>query len=361
MSRRVLALLCVCFLLCTSCTTNSNASVPATPGVDQPGNNLPSPTTQSLPNLLQTEQALLMTPHPARDLFSLVQRLKGYKPPTHVATSEPLNEQVGHEQNFWIENQDTATYQQIRARLVYLTAHAYLYVEDGQPFNQAALQASADTFEKQIYPADRAQFGNEWIPGIDDDVHITILNAVGLGRNSGGTFAEKDEYPRSVSPYSNQREMFYMNLDSEIPGSPGYNATLANEFQRVIGWYQQVLAPSWFNEGMAVLAQRLNAYSASGVDAAFLRNANTQLNDWPGITNLNAAQVGASYLFLDYFAEHYGGYSVLKELLQDPAGPPMNFDDVLAKHGYTDRFIDVVGKWMVANAVADPSIDAGEY
>jgi immune inhibitor A len=361
MRRRTLALLCLCLLLCTSCTTNSNANVQATPDVNQPGSNLPSPTIQTLPGLLQTEQVLLMTPHPTRDLFSLAQRFKGYRPSGHVAQSVPLNEQVGHEQNFWIENQDTSAYQKIRARLVYLTDHAYVYIEDGQAFNQAALQASADIFEKQIYPTDRAQFGDEWMPGVDGDRHITILNAVGLGQNRGGVFSERDEYPSSVSPYSNQREMFYMSLDSEIPGSPGYNATVANEFQRVIGWHQQALTPNWFNEGLAVLAQRLNAYSASGVDAAFLRNADTQLTDWPDTLNLNAAHVGASYLFMDYFAEHYGGYGVLKEILQDPATPPTNFDDVLAKHNYTDHFIDVVGKWMAANAIANSSIDVGEY
>lgn len=361
MNRRVLTLLCLCWLLCTSCTTNGNANVQATLDVDQPGSNLPSPTTQSLTSVLQTEQVLLMTPHPARDLVSLAQRFKGYVPPTHAPENVPLNEQVGHEQNFWIEDQDTATYQQIRARLVYLTAHAYIYVEDGQPFNQTALQTSAYLFETQIYPTDRAQFGPEWVPGIDNDVHITILNAAGLGHNVGGAFLEKDEYPRSISPYSNQREMFYMNLDSEIPGSTGYNAALANEFQRVIDWHQQAQAPNWLNEGLAVLAQRLNDYPAGGVDTAFLRNPDVQLTNWPGITDLNAAHAGASYLFMDYFAEHYGGYSTLKEVLQDPATPPTNFDDVLAKHGYTDHFIDVVGKWLVANAIADPSIDVGEY
>ena len=361
MSRRVLALLCLCLLLLSSCGADSNANVQATPGVDQPGNDLPSPTTQALPGLLQTEQLLMMTPHPARDPFSLAQRFKDYIPPAHPAKNTTRNEQVGHEQNFWLINQDSSTYQQIRARLVYLTAHVYMYVEDGQPFNQAALQTSTDIFETQIYPTDLAQFGGAWTPGSNGDAHITILNVVGLGQNAGGSFEEKDEYPSSVSPYSNQLEMFYMSLDSEIPGSADYNSALANEFQRLIGWHEQALSPSWFNTGMAVLAQHLNTYSAGGTDVAFLHNPDTQLTTWPGDINLGAAHAGASYLFMDYFAEHYGGYGVLKEVLQDPAIPPTNFDDVLAKHGYTDRFIGVVGKWMVANAVADPSIDVGEY
>ena len=62
------------------------------------------------------------------------------------------------------------------------------------------LQSSANIFESKIYPTDRATFGSEWTPGIDDDVHLTILNAVGLGNNVGGYFTAQDEYPTSVNP-----------------------------------------------------------------------------------------------------------------------------------------------------------------
>lgn len=361
MSRRALTILCLCLLLCVSCTSESSLNMQATPDVDQPGSNLPSPTTQALPGLLQTEQLLLATPHPARDLTSLTRRLKGYTPLAREAQTSLPNERVGQKRSFWIANADTTTYSLVHAHLVYVTPHVYMYVEAGQPFNQAALQASADTFEKQIYSTDRTLFGSEWVPGIDGNVHITILNAVGLGQNVGGSFTEKDEYPSSISRYSNQREMFYVNLDNETPGSADYNSILANEFQRLISWHQQAHPSSWFNEGLALLAQHLNNYSAGGVDQVFLQNSDTQLNDWPGNASLQTAHDGASYLFMDYFAEHYGGYSVLKEVLQDPAEPPANFDDVLARHGYRERFTDIVSRWLVANFVADPSIGVGEY
>lgn len=362
MSRRALTILCLCLLL-SSCASSGSTSAQATPRVPQPGSNLPSPTAQALPGLLQTEQTLLMTPPQVSDLYKLVRELKTHTSgtPAHVSRTTPLNARVGREDSFWIENQDTGAYSQIRARLIFVTAHAYMYVEDGQPFNQAALQTSADTFEKQIYPGERALAGSEWSPGTDDDVHITILNAVGFGNNAGGYFSAQDEYPVSVNLYSNQREMFYINLDGEIPGSADYNSVLANEFQQVINWYEHPLTLDWMNEGLAVLAQHLNNYSANGVDQAFLKTPDIQLTDWSSATDQQVAEAGASYLFLDYFAEHYGGFGVLKELLQDPAPPPTNFDDVLATHGYADHFIDVLGKWLVANFVVDPSIDTGEY
>ena len=363
MRKDLFLLLFLCLLVLTSCAGDGSSSSQPTPATHQPGNDLPSPTTQQLTSLLQTEKLVLATPLPTSDLYNLAQRLgtSVTQLGPRVSRTSPLNEKAGQERNFWLYNQDTQTYSQTRARLVYVTAHTYMYVEDSQPFNQTALQLSANTFEQQIYTNTRALFGSEWTPGIDDDVHLTILNAVGLGNNVGGTFLVGDEYPTSVDQYSNQREMFYMNLDGEIPGSADYNSTLANELQHLINWHEHPLTFDWLDNGMALLAQHMNNYSVNGADLAFQQSPDTQLNDWSNDPTQQPAYAGASYLFLSYFASHYGGYSILKEVLQDPAAPPTNFDDVLAKHGYSERFNDVVRNWLVANFIADPSIDSGEY
>ena len=366
---KLIALFAVIVLL-SSCSFGGNT--PPAPVImrsptatDQPGpgNNLPSPTTESTQALLQTEQLLLMTPHPLRDLYSLAQRLTLHTatPIPHVGRTTPLNAKLGQEDSFWINNSDTRTYSRIRAKLVYVTPHLYMYVEDGQQINIQALQASADLFENKTYPTDRSAYGSEWTPGIDADAHLTILNAIGLGNGVGGYFSSEDEYPTSINRYSNQREMFYVNIDGEVPGTPQYNSTLAHEFQHMIHWYQHPVDLSWTNEGMSVLAQHINGFSAGGVDLAFMQTPDTQLNDWASDINQDIAHYGAGYLFMDYFAEHYGGYGVLKELLRNPASPPVNFDDVLAKHGYADRFIDVLNKWYLANFVQDPTIGQGQY
>ncbi|HLL80974.1 MAG TPA: hypothetical protein VKT25_15800 [Ktedonobacteraceae bacterium] len=365
MRKKTYFLLLACLVLLSSCILGGGGpTVTPTPGVTSaPGNNLPSPSTGNLASLQQTEQLLLMTPHPLRDLYSLARRLKLHTPAPipHVGRTTPLNEKVGQEDTFWISNEDTRTYSRIRARLVYVTPHVYMYVEDGQQVNLPALEASANLFENSTYSTDRNTYGSEWTPGIDDDVHLTILNALGLGNGVGGYFSSEDEYPTSINPYSNEREMFYVSLDGEVPGSAEYNSTLAHEFQHMIHWYQHPVDLSWTNEGMSVLAQHINGFSSGGVDLAFVQTPDTQLNDWADDINADLAHYGAGYLFMDYFAEHYGGYGVLKELLQDPASPPVNFDHVLAKHGYSDRFADVLNKWYVANYVEDPTLAQGQY
>jgi hypothetical protein len=97
--------------------------------------------------------------------------------------------------------------------------------------------------------------------GSTDDVHLTILNAVGLGRGIGGYFSSEDEYPTTINPFSNEREMFYISLEGEVSGSADYNSTLAHEFQHMIHWYQHPVDLSWTNEGMSVLAQHINGFS----------------------------------------------------------------------------------------------------
>jgi immune inhibitor A len=362
-----LAWLTLCLLiLLVSCSLPGNPTPTPTPTPTATATRtgtVSTPTPESLANLLETEQLLLMTPHPLRDLYSLAQRLKLHTstPIPHVGRTTPLNEHVGQEDFFWINNADTHRYSRIRAKLVYVTPHVYMYVQDGQAANLNALAASANVFENSIYPTDRKYFGSEWTPGIDDDVHLTILNTAGLGSGIGGYFSASDEYPTSVNPYSNEREMFYVSLDGAVPGSADYDSTLAHEFQHMIHWHLHPVDLSWANEGMSVLAQHINGYPVDGVDQAFLQTPDTQLNDWTDNMTAALAHYGAGYLFMDYFAQHYGGYSILKELLADPAAPPTNFDHVLARHGYNDRFMDVLHKWFVANYVADSTIDQGQY
>ena len=361
---RFLVLLCLPLL--SSCSLGGSQSIAAatpTLTVDDSSIPLSSPTPESLQNLLQTEQLLLMSPRPSRDLYSLAQSLKPHTQPLipPIGRITPLNAHLGQADAFWIMNQDTRRYSRITAKLVYITPHVYMYVEDGQPANVGALQASATVFESKIYPTDRAIFGSEWSPGIDDDPHVTILNAIDLGNNIGGYFNALDEYPASVISYSNEREMFYMSLDGPIPDSADYNSTLAHEFQHLIHWYQRSADPGWANEGMSILAQHLNSYPVGWFDQSFFQTPDTQLTDWPGDVSTNAAHYGADYLFMDYFATHYGGYGMLKELLDDPMPSPDNFNHVLAKHGYQDNFIDVLHKWYIADYVEDSSIDKGEF
>lgn len=349
-----LALLALMLLLAACAGTTK----PHTPGLNEA--QATPPPGLSAPELLAWN--VLHAPRPARSLVDLALRLRHVAGPIPtVARTAPLNRNVGDQDTFWVRATDTG-YQQITATLVYVTPHVYDYVENGATVDLGALKSAADTFENTIYPAGQRFFGSEWNPGIDDDPHVTILNATDLLPEADGYFSPADEVSRLADPFSNEREMIYLHIgpDNLAPADEAYLRTMTHEFQHLIHWHQRPTDPTWLDEAMSVLAQHLNGYDTTGYESAFMADPATPLDAWdPTATD---AQFGAGFLFVDYFAEHYGGYSVLKQLLADPAQAPLNFDDVLAANGYTQRFDDVFAQWVVANALNDtPSVSDQAY
>jgi len=331
-----------------------------------PAANIPSlPATASARQVAEQNAArVLQTPRPLRNLYQIIPRLTRGQSQTVACRvrSAPRNEKAGHIASFNIVNATQSGYHTIGARLVYVTAHVYMYadVNGGTALNDAALRASADRFEGSTYARDRAYYGEPWAAGPDDDPHITVLSSPEIPY--GGYFSSEDEFPRAVSPFSNERQMIYIHVGPGLePGTEPYDETLAHEFQHMIHWYWHPSDPSWANEGMSVLAQHVNGFSTAPFDATFLQQPGTMLSGWTDDQAANVPRYGAGYLFMDYFAEHYGGYAVLKELLASPQQTPLNFDAVLAAHGYKDRFDDVFARFVVANALNDPQVAGGIY
>ncbi len=110
-----------------------------------------------------------------------------------------------------------------------------------------------------------------------------------------------------------------------------------------------------------MLAQHLNSYTDGGVADAFLKRPDTMLGGWTDDPDENVYHYGAGYLFMDYFAEHYGGYPVLRELLTSPLQVPLNLDAVLEAHGDKDTFDDAFAKFVMANLLNDAGVAGGFY
>src|SRR2546421_3753475 len=98
-NRRAVALppLLVILFLLSSCSLWGGQPTRPAPSTTGTSNILPSPAPEDLQSLLQTEQLLLMTPHPLRDLYDLARRFKHHTalPIPHVGRTRPLNAQLG--------------------------------------------------------------------------------------------------------------------------------------------------------------------------------------------------------------------------------------------------------------------------
>jgi hypothetical protein len=301
-----------------------------------------------------------------RDQVALAEALKGLGQIPDVARTQPLDVKVGDIETFWVADFASNTNYQIAAKLRYAGPVVLMYVDTTieAQVDQAALEQSAKQFEQEIYPRDRMLFGQEASPGVDGDPRLTVLNAP--VRGVGGYFSSADSVVKAVNRFSNEREMFVINVSNRSFGSPGYELTLAHEFQHMIEWNIARRSPLWFNEGMSTIAQDVNGFVENSSPDTYLSAPDLQLTSFSLSTGdpfKFSAHYGASQLFLRYFQEQYAGERGLAALIKADAGNNLDaFVPVAAqKHPEITSFTDVYTDWAIANVLNDPSVGDGRY
>ncbi len=285
------------------------------------------------------------------------------------AQAAALEEEV----NFYVDAYyDAFDRTQLTARLKVIGDYIYFYVENDywnrlnitqRSLLKEALEDLADEFDQVIYPKERAVFGSEWSPGIDNDKRITVLISE-LSQGAGGYFNTNDEYPKSQIPTSNQREMLYLNVLNIF--SPKNKAFLAHEFQHLITFYQKTKLYGleeevWLNEARSEYAPTVcgydddypNSYLVDRVDI-FLDYPSDSLTEWKNGT----ADYGVVNLFLHYLVDHYGLDTLTRMILNDKIGIA-SINAALADLEYSQTFSDIFADWAVANYVNNCQIAPG--
>ena len=310
----------------------------------------------------ETEELLETTDVPVRDLHDLAVRLR-HLPPDTPRTVNPggsPDHPVGTRRLFHVSNVDTDEQFDAHAVLEYKTEHVYMWVEEGVRFDRDDLGAAAELFEEHSYSTNRAFFGSEWSPGVDNDPHVSILHARGLGNSVAGYYSSADEFVSAVRQDSNEMEMFYINIENVNINDDFYNGVLAHEFQHMIHWYNDRNEETWLNEGFSELAMYLNDFDIGGSDWLFAMEPDTQLNSWPEGPGAAGANYGAGYLFISYFLDRFGP-GATQSLVAHPENSLASVDAVLEELGTGLTYDDLFADWIVANYLDDPDIADGRY
>jgi hypothetical protein len=296
-----------------------------------------------------------------RDPLALAAALRGLENPAPTVADAPPQLDVGGVESFWLVDRRSEQHYQSQFTLRYAGPVALIYVEQGVEIDQAAVERNARLFETEIYPRNRALFGSEWSPGVDGDPRLTILlaNLPGVG----GYFSSSDSLPAAVNRFSNEREMFYINVGQSPGPRLDLRSVLAHEFQHMIHWNSQRGSPTWFNEGLSTLAEDLNGVTNDGLPLAFLQNPDLQLTGWTYRPPRNTAHYGASQLFMRYVHEHYAGDAGLAALITSDAGHETAQFVRLAQQTRPDitSFAQLVADWATANLVNDPALADGRF
>ncbi len=307
-----------------------------------------------------TADALARAQIPARDLYQIVPRLrKNLALLTPMPTPAPRPRSIGDRDAFFVVEDDaTGKYRTVNATLQIVTPNAYFWVEDNLKFDRAALQQSADFFERKVYPTNLKYFGNPG-RGLDGETHIHILNTR-LTEGTAGYFSSSDAYPRALVPNSNERNIIYMDAEKVPPSRNEYNGDLAHEFQHLIHHNQAKFATGWIDEGMGDLAIKVNGFPVLGVMETFARTPDTQLNTWGSTPQTSAAHYAASYLFFDYAAQRFGS-EFIRDLIHAPREGIGGVQAVLDQRAGGLRFDDLFADWAVTNYLNDAMVENGRY
>ncbi len=341
---RITALLLVLGTLAGACRGDGDSATPTSTATASAPSPTPSATAAANPTTLPPAP----DEPPERDLIDLAQRFRGLPPDTpRTARESPFGYKLGDRQKFTILDVATPSVSETTASVRLITDRAYLFVEDGVGVDDSTIERIGRDFETLVYPVVSAAFGEEWSPGVDGDVRISIVHADLSG--AGGYVSSSDEFPQAVVPRSNEREAIY--LDTSFLGSSGvaYNAVLAHELQHLIHWNADAGEESWIDEGLSQVAAELVGGGTEAI-GSFLAVPDTQLTDWP---QGGGVHYGESQLFFRYLLDRFGGRENAAALLSSAE------DGIAGANTYLEEFEttfrDVFADWVIANYLDEPS------
>jgi hypothetical protein len=307
------------------------------------------------------------------DRNSLAQELRGV---TSEQLVPNLPDEIPYEINDrldFIVNKDlTGDHRALPAILRHISNNAYWWTSVNVRVDEDEIISTAQTFEEEILRINRETFGTEWSPGIDNDprIHILLVNEPRWD-NTIGYFSSIHEYPKSVEPSSNKKEIFFVNLGAMAIDSRAFSGELAQAYQRLIHWNQDPNEDFWLKEAMSQLAVFLSGAPSVGNGLRFTNaelfanDPSIQLTSRPEDRSLRGdspiyAHYAAERLFVIYLLEQFGSQLIM-DIVQNPAPGVLGIQGELAKIPGSPSFEDIFASWIVANLINRTSLEDGQY
>ncbi|MCE7743205.1 MAG: hypothetical protein GOP50_12210 [Candidatus Heimdallarchaeota archaeon] len=279
-----------------------------------------------------------------------------------------VEEQVGDQFLFWINIPDIT---QLRGTLLAKGNWSYIYMANetidllGVNASISMCESLSLEFDSTIYPCALEVAGHPDgnLGDIDGDPHITVFLAPlcrYCGSNSVlGYYDDKDD--EIGNPYSNNREMFYVDSEHSLVDTLWI---ITHEFNHMIWGNYEYDEASFLLEGLANYNVDYNGYYSWVTDAV-----TTTYTYHPEISLLYFvreygalwdASYGQAYLFVTYLAERFGN-DFTRELVSTAADGAEAIDAALINFGYTMTFNTVYLDWITACTLDDPSFADGIY
>lgn len=287
----------------------------------------------------------------------------------------PKTYTVGDVETFWTKNIAENKFEQTQATLKAIGEYCYIFVENGKTIADSAVEKVRSSFDTTIYPTDTGAFGSEWKPGVDGDEHITLLmfdikdgyDPNGNSGYVGGYFFAGDEYLQSQIPAqynikSNEREMFYLDINPADPTEDRYMSIVAHEFQHMIHFNNDPRERSWVNECCSQIAPYLCGFGHAGQIKSYMQAPDNSLTAWSQerpVANYGQVYLWGYYLMNRYLKNDADRRAFFNSLVADEAQGIQGFDKALKPFG-TD-FRSSFTEFMIANFINSPKLAKGQY
>lgn len=305
----------------------------------------------------------------AQEKFNELVSIHG-EPSTKNSKQPATALQKGDINTFWAMNVAINQPTQVQATLRHIGKHCYIYLELEQEnrISQETIEKLASEFDNQIYPTNHKFFGTESSPGIDFDQRITLLLLdIQDGWEPGkgyvaGYFSPLDTFSSDIWQFSNEREMFYLDLFPAEPTRKDYLGVLAHEFQHMIHHNYDKREKLWLNEAMSQIAFYVNDYGHAPQILSFIKQPDTQLDEF----NNGLDDYGNVYLFMYYLLSKKLGdldtvAKIFSEIVQNPNHSIESIDEVFKANGFDFTVDQIIPDFLVANYVNDWDIEGGIY
>jgi hypothetical protein len=298
--------------------------------------------------------------------------------PTIKAAKDLLhnNDSVGQTVSFWAYNYGTLTYYQTTATCQSVTSlstgyNLAIYVENGQTVSSDTTTGIQDQFANTILSTEATYFGSS--PAGDFTILILDIQDGGGTTFVAGYYDSANEFPNTsgtgtATDYSNYRHMVY--LASSSPNRPGWTVgdttflgTLAHEYFHFVHHGYDPFEETWVDEGLAGLARFVCGYGhRESHVSAFAENPGTSLIFWPIDPNADTLpNYGATYLFMLFLEEHYGGSTTTRNIVSNPGIGIDGINSALSQSAQNVTVNDIFKNWVIANYLNNSSISGGAY
>ncbi len=290
----------------------------------------------------------------------------------------PILEKLGETNTgFWARRADNNQWYQVPSTLAYEGTYCQVYVEDANSYlvSSATAQNIANEFDNNIYNLMRTKFGTE--PDEDENGKVVILVLDIIDGMSGSSYVAGyfDSTHQLDDPYSNKKDMLFMDCNPGISYMSAFYLTIAHEFQHMINFNQKYLVQggspqdTWINEGLSAAAETLytgvytnwktDYYNSDSGGEQNIRLGQNFVSWGRGVPSVYTDLLGnyaTVYLFFQWLTLQTNGSNMIyKEIIDTNFSDYRCVEAVANNRLYAGTWKEYLRDWFTANLYSRPT------